>query len=188
MKTRIIVIVICLLLLALLIALVDSFNHNYSDTPVESDLIVMLGGDGGRMEKAAELYREGYADSVLITPIVESNALSQSTALAKEYGIPEEALVKEYEATSTYTNASITIDIMKENDMTSALIVTSDYHVKRSKYIYDKLNDEGFEFRYIPALSDEGEKWYEGSGAFYVWRSELIKLWAYRLGLYIWSE
>ncbi|AKG73482.1 YdcF family protein [Salinicoccus halodurans] len=188
MKIRIIVIVICLLLLLLVLMLIDSFNHNYSDAPVQSDVIVMLGGDGGRMQKTAELYRAGYADYVLITPVVETEFLSQSTKLAVAYGIPEEALIKEYEATSTYTNAAITMEIMEEHGFDSALVVTSDYHVKRSKYIFDKLNDGSFDFKYIASLSDDGERWYEGPGASHIWRSELIKLWAYRFGLYRWSE
>src|SRR5699024_9192338 len=33
-------------------------------------------GDGGRMEKTAELYKAGYADHVLITPVVETEELS----------------------------------------------------------------------------------------------------------------
>ncbi|WP_017548173.1 YdcF family protein [Salinicoccus carnicancri] len=186
MKTRILIIAICLLLLMLVILLIDSFNHNYSDNPVQSDVIVMLGGDGGRMEKTADLYKAGYADHVLITPVVETETLSQSTALAVEYGIPESALIKDYEADSTYTNATITMDIMEAQGFHSALVVTSDYHVKRSKYIFEKLNDDRFEFRYIAALSTDGERWYEGPGAAYIWRSELIKLWGYRFGLYRW--
>lgn len=188
MKIRIIVIIICLLLLVLFLLLIDSFSHNYSDAPVESDVIVMLGGDGGRMQKAAELYHEGYAEFVLITPVVESDSLSQSTKLALEYGIPEEALIKEYKASSTYTNATITMEIMEDHGFDSALVVTSDYHVKRSKYIFDKLNDGDFEFKYIASLSPEGDRWYEGPGASYIWRSELIKLWGYRFGLYRWNE
>ncbi len=188
MKIRIIVILICISLMLIVVALIDSLDHSYTDVPVESDLIVMLGGgEAARMQKAAELYNEGYADHVLITPVIESEELSQSSALAMEYGIPEDALILEDEATSTYTNATITMDIMEERDMTSALIVTSDYHIKRSKYIYDRLNDGSFEFKYVAALT-EGERWHERPGAFHVWRSEFVKIWAYRLGLYRWSE
>ncbi|TVT28943.1 YdcF family protein [Salinicoccus cyprini] len=189
MKIRIIIIVVCIVLMLFVISLIESFNHNYSDDPVESDLIVMLGGgDEARMQKAAELYQEGYADHVLITPVVESDLLSQSSELAMEYGIPEEALILEDEAVSTYTNATITIDIMEDRDMTSALIVTSDYHVKRSKYIYDRLNDGSFDFRYISSLSEQDTRWHEDDSAFYVWANEYTKLWVYRMGIYWFSE
>jgi uncharacterized SAM-binding protein YcdF (DUF218 family) len=105
-----------------------------------------------------------------------------------EYGIPEEALILEYEANSTYTNATITMDIMNRLDMDSALIVTSDWHIKRSKYIYDKLNGGSFEFRYISALPMQDDRWNENGDAFYIWYSEYIKLWVYRMGIYWWSE
>ncbi|KIH71405.1 YdcF family protein [Salinicoccus roseus] len=188
MKIRVLVIAICIILMLLALSLIESFQHNYTDLPVESDLIVMVGGDGPhRMQKAAELYEAGYADKVMITPVVESDELSQSSALAMEYGIPETALILEDDATSTYTNATNTIEIMESLDMDSALIVTSDYHIKRTKYIYDKLGDGRFNFRYI-ASYDEDDRWYEGPGAFRVWYSEYIKLWAYRLDIYRWSE
>ncbi|MDB0579456.1 YdcF family protein [Salinicoccus roseus] len=94
----------------------------------------------------------------------------------------------EKDATSTYTNAKNTIEIMESLDMYSALIVTSDWHIKRSKYIYDKLNDDSFKFRYISALPMQKGRWNESSDAFYIWYSEYIKLWAYSLGIYRWSE
>ncbi|MFC3420001.1 YdcF family protein [Salinicoccus hispanicus] len=189
MKIRIIIIVVCIALMLVVLSLIESFSHNYSDAPVESDLIVMLGGgDEARMQKAAQLYLDGYADQVLITPVVESEESTQSSALAMEYGISEEALILEDEAISTYTNATITIDIMEDRGMDSALIVTSDYHIKRSKYIYDKLNDGSFEFKYISALSEQDGRWHEGSDAFYIWSSEYIKMWVYRMGIYWFSE
>ena len=189
MKIRLAVIAFCLLLLFAAVALIDSFSHGYSDEPVPSDLIVMVGGgEASRMEKAAALFKEGYAEKVLITPVVESEQFAQSSALAVENGIPPSALLLDHEATSTYQNALYTMEIMEEEGMSSALVVTSDYHVKRTKYIYDKLNDGSFEFRYISSLSEADHRWNEGPGAFYIWYSEAIKLWAYRFGVYCWSE
>lgn len=156
-------------------------DHADGNVPTEDE-------QGNVVVCAAELYHAGYAEFVLITPVVESDSLSQSTKLALEYGIPKEALIKEYEASSTYTNATITMEIMEDHGFDSALVVTSDYHVKRSKYIFDKLNDGSFEFKYIASLSPDGDRWYEGPGASHIWRSELIKLWGYRFGLYRWSE
>ena len=184
MKIRMIIILFCITLMLIVVSIIDSFNHSYTDQPVESDLIVMLGGgEDSRMQRAAQLYHEGYADYVLITPVIESSELNQSSALAMEYGIPEEALILEEKAISTYTNATITMDIMRRLDMTSALIVTSDWHIKRSKYIYDKLNDGSFDFHYISALPMQEGRWHESGDAFYIWYSEYIKMWVYRMGI-----
>lgn len=52
-----------------IVVVIDSFNHSKIDIPKRTDIIIMLGGgDNGRMEKAAELYHASYADYVMITP------------------------------------------------------------------------------------------------------------------------
>ena len=183
MKIRIIVI-ICIALMLMMTSVIDSFNHNETDTPEKADVIIMLGGgDKGRMEKAAELYHEGYADYVIISPESE-DIYPQSTAFAAELGIPEDAIIEEYEATSTYTNAVESFKIMDEYSFDSALVVTSDYHLKRSKLIYDRVSDGQYDLKYIVALGAGGEKWNERSYADRIWFSEFYKLWGYRLGLY----
>lgn len=184
MSKKLIKIVAIIISILLIISLIDSLNHNYSDAAEESDLIVMIGGDSGRLKKAAELYKEGYADFVMITPVINSSRTEQNLSTAMTYGISKEALVADYEAESTYSNAVITIEYMEENNMTSALIVTSDYHIKRTKYIYEKENDGDLQFKYISALSKTDGRWYESSASFYIWYSEYFKLNWYRLGLY----
>lgn len=189
MKRRILSAVIVLIGMLMIGILMSSFSHNYSDNPADSDLIVLLGGgDEGRMEKAAELYKEGYAEQVLITPVRKSDEAKQSVELANEYGIPTEDLITEENASSTHTNATITMDIMESDDMDSALIVTSDYHIKRSKYAFEEENNSDFDFNYIAALSDEGERWYETEHATYFWITEFTKNAGYRAGLYEWID
>lgn len=183
MKIRIAVILICISLMLIMVVIIDSFNHNKTDSPKQADVIIMLGGDGGRLEKAAELYHNGYADYVMISPEIES-IRSQSTEYAIELGIPQSAIIEEHEATSTYTNATETLKLMDKYDFDSALVVTSDYHLKRSKMIYDRVNDGQYGLTYIAALGTNGEKWHERPGAKRIWFTELYKLWGYRLGLY----
>lgn len=184
MKVRIIIIIICIILLLIVLAIIDSFNHSATDDPVEADVIIMLGGDDqGRLQKAAELYHAGYSDYVMISPIMDE-FYSQSRGFANVLGIPDEAIIEEIEATSTYTNATLTLDMMKELEMDSALVVTSDWHLKRSKMIFERMNDDGFELTYVAALSERGEEWHERSYARMLWFREFYKIWGYRLGLY----
>lgn len=184
MKIKIIVIIICVILLLIVTSIIDSFNHDRTDKPSKADVIIMLGGgDTGRMEKAAELYHEGYAEYVMITPVSE-DIYPQSKALALELGIPEAAIIEEHEATSTYTNATESLEIMDEWGFGSALVVTSDYHLKRSKMIYGRVGGGDYDFKYIAALSADGKAWDERSYSNRIWFSELYKLWGYRLGLY----
>ncbi|MCK1977050.1 YdcF family protein [Jeotgalicoccus huakuii] len=141
------------------------------------------GGDNGRMQKAAELYHDNYADYVIISP-VRKNIYPQSIEFAMELGIPKSAIIEEHNATSTYTNATKTLKLMDEYEFDSALVVTSDYHLKRSKMIYDRVNDGKFDLSYISAPSTDGKAWHERSYAKRIWFSEFYKLWGYRLGLY----
>lgn len=166
------------------VSFIESFNHSRTDEPVPADVIIMLaGGDAGRMEKAADLYHAGYADYVIVSPIVEKYP-SQSKAFALELGISEESLIEEYNASSTYTNATITLDMMEEYSFDSALIVTSDYHLKRSRMIFERINEKKYDLTYVAALSKEGEVWHERSYARLLWFREYYKIWGYRMGLY----
>lgn len=184
MKIRIAVIIVCINLMLIVTSVIDSFNHNETDTPEKSDVIIMLGGgDTGRMEKAAELYRAGYANYVMITP-ESAEIYPQSTEFALELGIPADAIIEEYKATSTYTNATESLKIMDDYGFDSALVVTADYHLKRSKMIYDRVNDGQYDLTYIAALGPNGETWDERPDKNRIWFSELYKLWGYRFGLY----
>ncbi len=189
MKRRlIIIIIICIILMLAVVSIIESFNHGRTDEPEQADVILMLGGgDQGRMQKAAELYHDGYSDYVVISPAMDE-LYSQSKQFALDLGIQEAAIIEEEYATSTYTNATATMEIMEANDFESALVVTSDYHLKRSKLIYDRVNnnqyDNHFDFTYIAALSADGEPWHELSYDKNIWFREYVKLWGYRLGLY----
>lgn len=187
-KPKLLLISILILIIFLLI-FVESFNHSYSDEPEFVDVIVVLTGasDKGRMMKAAELYHDGYAEKVLITPVLEYSTL-ESLQVALDLGIKEDDILTDYEATSTYSNALETINIMQNNEMNSALIVTNDYHIKRSKLIYERIRPDDISFFYVAAYSEENEKWYEREYARYYWFREFYKYWGYTFGLYKFTD
>lgn len=184
LKIRITIICLTVITMLAVISFIESINHSRTDEPVPADVIIMLaGGDAGRMEKAAELYHAGYSDYVIVSPIFEGYP-PQSKAFALELGIRDASLIEEYDATSTYTNATITLDMMEEYGFDSALVVTSDYHLKRSKMIFERINDGKYELTYIAALGEDGEVWHERTRAPILWFREYYKIWGYRLGLY----
>ncbi|WP_411843812.1 YdcF family protein [Salinicoccus sp. HZC-1] len=189
MSKRFLLIMSGLLLVFIVTILIDSILPVDADDPVESDLIVLLGGgDQGRVKKAAELYKEGYADQVLITPVGGNRTASETKTIAEHYGIPRDAMIMEKDSTSTYTNAVQTTEFMEEKDMESALVVTSDYHVKRAEFIFDKVNHDNLEFKYIAAPNLQGENWKERENSSMYWFEEFKKMWGYRMGLYKWID
>lgn len=179
-------IIIPLLILFILTAtLIESFNHDYFDQPEKSDTIIILGGgDQGRVQQAADLYQSGYADNVIITPVEERYTSAELITILRHYGFNEEDITVEEESTSTYSNAEKTIEILDSKNFDSALVVTSDYHIKRAKIAFERLNDGSKDFHYIPATNLGGEKWHEREDANKHWFNEFIKVWGYRLGLY----
>lgn len=185
MKKKIIIPLLILLIFILVAMLLDSFNHSHSDQPMQSDTIIILGGgDQGRVQQAARLYESGYADNVIITPVEERYTSEELITILRHYGFAEKDIAVEEESTSTYSNAQKTIEIMDNNNLDSVLVVTSDYHIKRAKIAFNRLNDGSKEFHYIPATNLAGEKWYEREDAYKHWFNEFIKIWGYRLGLY----
>lgn len=184
-KLYIVILLLFISMLALLIA--DSFYHNYTDEPEDSDVIIVLGGgDQGRVDKAAELYQAGYADTVIMTPVGVRFSDEELKTIGRHYGIDESDIMIEDGSSSTHTNAEESIKIMEAEGFDSALVVTNDYHIKRSRLAFDRLNDGSMTFNYINAMNLSGERWYEREDSGTIWVNEFVKTWGYRFGLYNW--
>jgi len=81
-----------------------------SESPKQSDVIIVLSGGQGRVEKAAELYKAGYAPYIILSNAKELTSKSGDmvqTALA--LGIPQDVIYTENAADSTYQNAEYTL-------------------------------------------------------------------------------
>ncbi len=109
------------------------------EAPTEADAILVLGGGSGdRLERAAQLYKDGYAP-VMITsgesPTLPGVADSFAE-LAADYlvtlGVPEDAILMLPETTSTRDEATQSLVLAREAGISSLLVVTSEYHSRRS--------------------------------------------------------
>jgi uncharacterized SAM-binding protein YcdF (DUF218 family) len=123
----------------------------YEEDPVKADVIILLSGEKeerGRMTKVAELYHAGYAEQVLLT---NARSPGSSFEYAESFGIPHEALLAENKATSTYENALYSKEIILEQGFESGLVVTSNYHMRRSKLAFERVfHDSDVSFTYVP--------------------------------------
>lgn len=127
-----------------------------SEPPKQADVIIVLSGGWGRVDLGAELYAEGYAPQLLFSNANESGSYRKKmldTALS--LGVPMDAILTENEALSTYQNAQFTLPIMQQHGLKSAIVISSDYHMRRVKFIFDHVyKDSGIELTYIG--SDSG--------------------------------
>ncbi|WP_340392685.1 YdcF family protein [Paenibacillus sp. FSL E2-0190] len=129
-------------------------------SPKQSDVIIVLSGGQGRVEKAAELYKAGYAPYVILSNAKELTSKSGDmvqTALA--LGIPQDVIYTENAADSTYQNAEHTLPIMKEYGFKSAIVVSSDFHMRRVKFFFGRVYKKSeIELTYVGSASGYNAK------------------------------
>lgn len=180
--------------LALLIVLVMIwtiyvyYHLDVGQDPQEADVIIVAGGQNIREKRAKELLEAGYSRSnkVIVSPVTESEYLLSSSE--NQYIVNPDNLVPEHEATSTWTNATKSIKVMEEQGWESALVVTSDFHTRRTRLSFERAAaGKDLSFTYVSAYQkvDGKEVGYQDYAPGFNWvRSEIIKYWGYLFGLY----
>jgi uncharacterized SAM-binding protein YcdF (DUF218 family) len=114
--------------------------------PVLSEIAVVLGArvlEGGvpsgslraRVECAVGLYRAGRVKRLLLSGGVLRHAPSEAEVmarLARELGIPQEALILEQESRRTAENARLSARILESLGVRRVLLVSDDFHLFRA--------------------------------------------------------
>jgi len=112
--------------------------------PHKADVIIVLSGDdtGLRESYAARLYKEKYADKILVS----GGIIGWNTTYAdiikkhlKHLGVSEKDIILESRSDSTLENAKFTYVIVKNLGFKSALLVTSSYHSARAYRLFNKI-------------------------------------------------
>lgn len=110
--------------------------------PEKADIALVLAGDGegNRILKAAQLAREGYVPKVLVSGpsgIYGYYECDLAIPFAVKAGYPESYFVHlENQARSTQAEARDAIARLRQLGVHTVLLVTSDYHTRRSGKIY----------------------------------------------------
>ncbi len=117
----------------------------------QADVIIVLGasvdGDGtpgetleSRIEHAVTLWRRRLARRIICTGGYTGQAhRSESSACRATLialGVPPEAVYIEERSQNTYENARYALEIMVENDLQSAVVVSSGYHLLRARWLF----------------------------------------------------
>jgi uncharacterized SAM-binding protein YcdF (DUF218 family) len=114
------------------------------EPPETSDVIVVLSGDNydaERATRAASLFKSGMAPRVMATGRA-LRSYATTTDLMKrdlvEHGVPESAIVPfTHKADDTRDEAAAVSEFVGSHGWKSILLVTSNYHTRRSQYIYE---------------------------------------------------
>jgi uncharacterized SAM-binding protein YcdF (DUF218 family) len=128
-----------------------------ADMP-QADAIVVLGGNTAndrpnwflpyeretavrRFQTAAQLYTAGRAPKIVLSGGALSGDVSEAQGMAhalRQSGIPESALILENFSRTTYENATLTEDELKDHKLGTVLLVTSALHMPRAMAAFRK--------------------------------------------------
>ncbi|VBB05354.1 Hypothetical protein LUCI_0563 [Lucifera butyrica] len=135
-------------------------NPSGSTVSQKYDVIILLCGErDGRIETALTAYQENLAPQIIVSggPIYvsgKSEAYFVGQILVK-LGVPQKAILIEPNSASTWENALFSKKLMINKGFHSALVVTSDYHMRRACAIFRFVfHQAGFRVGYLPAPSD----------------------------------
>jgi uncharacterized SAM-binding protein YcdF (DUF218 family) len=129
-----------------MVCFVQVWGAARSDEARQADAIVVLGAaqyDGvpspvlaARLDHALELWEEGYAPVIVVTGgKQEGDRYTEATASANyliERGVPDEAILREVDGTSTWESLAASARFLRARDLEDVLIVSDPYHVLRS--------------------------------------------------------
>jgi uncharacterized SAM-binding protein YcdF (DUF218 family) len=137
--------------------------YNYliiSEQPQARDAIIVLSGSSERDIYAAELYNLGFSRKIIVSGISPSAGIMAERAVKE--GVKREDIIMEQKALSTYQNAIFTREIMLDNGFQSAIVVSSPFHMRRSKMVYERVyKNTGIRLTYCavpPGLSTDTQR------------------------------
>jgi uncharacterized SAM-binding protein YcdF (DUF218 family) len=156
------------------------------DAPEPSDVIIVLSGDNYdavRAARAAALFRAGLAPHVVATGR-SLRSYASTTDLMKrdlvDHGVPAAAIIAmTHRADDTREEAVAVSEFVASHGWKKILLVTSNYHTRRSEYIYERSLPPGTQLRVIsaPDIEYDPQSW---------WRTrEGLKIFFHEAGGYL---
>ena len=176
----------------------------YSDPPAASDAIVVLaGGEPGRAWEAADLYREKYAPVVAVTFDLPSSDEIELRRHGIELGTGSENYVRvlrglgvpdgqirrvEPAVEDTFDELIRVREFASRQEWKSLILVTSNYHSRRTKLTAGYLFPKTFQYRVVASRHGglDRQNWWTKTSHIRIFVIEFEKLIAY--SFYIWPR
>ena len=114
----------------------------HDDGPVKADIAVVLAGDttGKRIEKAAQLVKDGYVPAALIdgqSGQYGNNEADLAIPFIVKEGYPASWFIPfRFDAHSTREESDLVLTELRRRNVHSFLLVTSDYHSARARRLF----------------------------------------------------
>lgn len=151
-------------------------------------IIAVSGGDtSARTQSAIDLYQHGWADLLIFSGAAyDKSGPSNAEVMRRQavrQGVPEQDVIIEQTSENTTENASNTADIIARHNISSAILVTSSYHQKRTLLEFQAVAPE-VDFRSHPSTGDNQWSvwWWTTPYGWYLALSEIVKIIIFFLG------
>ncbi len=157
-----------------------------------ADLLHVLGGNALRAEGAARLYHKGLAPRLLTTGALIPKDLQALGLLLPEaevsaralqrHGVPRSAIQILRQGTSTYEEAVALREYARTHALRSVIIVTSEFHTRRARWIFQKVVGRGGIRIQVAALPDadySAATWWKNEEGLIAFNNEWVKLFYY---------
>lgn len=143
----------------------------FQETPIEqADIILVPGASHPQlMEKAAELYHQGLAPYILPsggkTTHVERTEWDFLNQVGISLGVPQQAILKEDQATNTFENARYSWKVMQEAGLEAnrVILACKAGHACRALLTYQTVFPKETQFFVAPVIDKTGisrDNWY----------------------------
>lgn len=197
MKRKLIIGVLVIFLIGIIYCLLNLGSFLVvSDDLEKSDAIVVFSGDNGvRTEVGVELLKEGYGEYLILSGGKVYDDVTMAELMknhAIKLGVDENKILIDDKSLTTYENAEFTKEIMEENNFNSLIVVTSDYHTRRSKLTMEKsledtlIDGQNVEVIVTPSKEEEFNiKWWTSGNSILLIISEYLKLIGYWINGYV---
>ena len=151
----------------------------------QSDALLLLGDDNffaDRATRASELYRQKLAPVV----VASGRRLRPSAGIAElmehdliERGVPKERILRfPHDGDNTHEEAVALRSLVTEKNWRSVIVVTSNYHTRRARYIFQRVFPESVTVRVASARDGEfdPEHWWENRKSLKEFIRELVAM------------
>jgi uncharacterized SAM-binding protein YcdF (DUF218 family) len=161
----------------------------------KADALIVVSDDNfyaDRATRAAELFREGKAPLV----VASGRRLRPTAGIAElmehdllERGVPKDKILRfPQDGDSTQEEAEALAKLAKTKKWHKAIVVTSNYHTRRARYIFRRVFPQGIEIRVASARDGDfdPENWWEKRKSTKVFMREIagmvVTIWELRHG------
>jgi uncharacterized SAM-binding protein YcdF (DUF218 family) len=152
------------------------YSLRVDDGDVSGDILIVLGGGSyERPTRAAELFRAGAANRILVTGAGDCESNRQLLVRA---GVTADRIITESRARTTRENALLTIPLLRKLGVRKAVLVTSWYHSRRALKCFRHYAPE-IQFYSRPAYFAFARPEWKRHGIYRYIRAEFAKLAGY---------